>query len=366
MPIREESFRIGCGRYLQKPDAVKESPGEILHFGKKVLVLGGKTALSIAGSALKENFRSGGVEALFITHTGTCDPVSAEAYASLAKKEACTVVMGVGGGVMMDLAKFAAAKASLPILNFPTSSATCAAYTPLSVLYTPEGKTIGSEHLKNEVNAVLADESILARQPVRLFLAGVFDAMAKFPEICHRYRETSEDFTLGLDYAYVLAKRAFTFLSEKTVACCEDLRRGESTENLRKAFFATIALPGVISGVARGSNQTALGHKFYETARTLYPAETRPFLHGEMVGVGLLLQNVFNGKTEENAALLEWMRRYGMPESVSDIGVPATEEARLAFREKLLSSSSMKEADESGKERLEEALQWLWKKANQK
>lgn len=29
MPVREESFRIGCGRYLQKPNLLKECDKEI-------------------------------------------------------------------------------------------------------------------------------------------------------------------------------------------------------------------------------------------------------------------------------------------------------------------------------------------------
>jgi hypothetical protein len=62
----------------------------------------------------------------------------------------------------------------------------------------------------------------------------------------------------------------------------------------------TIAATGVISGIARGSNQCALAHKFYETARTLFPDASKPYLHGEMVGVGLLLQNHYNGEVENN------------------------------------------------------------------
>ena len=65
----------------------------------------------------------------------------------------------------------------------PASSATCAAYTPLSVRYTPDGRTVGTLHFDREVNGVLADSAILLAQPTRLYLAGVFDALAKFVEI---------------------------------------------------------------------------------------------------------------------------------------------------------------------------------------
>ena len=70
----------------------------------------------------------------------------------------------------MDFVKRCAHFANLPVINILTSSATCAAYGALSVRYAPEGKTVGSLHYEDEVNAVIADTWILANQPTWLFL----------------------------------------------------------------------------------------------------------------------------------------------------------------------------------------------------
>ena len=78
----------------------------------------------------------------------------------LAEKEGYDVIVGVGGGVLMDFSKLCGYYAKLPVINLPTSSATCACYTPLSVRYTPEGRTVGSRHYDYEVDAVLADTEI--------------------------------------------------------------------------------------------------------------------------------------------------------------------------------------------------------------
>lgn len=51
--------------------------------------------------------------------------------------------MGIGGGVIMDLSKAAAASAGLGVVNIPTSIATCAAFTAMSVMYTPQGAIEG-------------------------------------------------------------------------------------------------------------------------------------------------------------------------------------------------------------------------------
>ena len=272
--LNERAFRIGSGRYLQGRGIVASAADEILRLGENPLILSGETAWKVAGEAIRESLAKKGLSYTLKIHKGICNKDVASTFAAYAKENGHGVIVGVGGGVMMDLAKLVAVLASLPVLNIPTSAATCAAYTPLSVCYTEEGRTIGTAHHDVEVNCVLVDTEIMIGQPPRLFLSGVFDAMAKFLEIRHRYRPEDTSFSLGLDYAYVMSVRSFELLSAATSPCLDAMKRGEITETFEQAIFTLIAATGVISGIARGSNQTALGHKFYESARALYPAQT--------------------------------------------------------------------------------------------
>ena len=45
MPIKEESFRIGSGRYVQGPGYLAKTWDEIRRLGTAPLIIGGKTAL---------------------------------------------------------------------------------------------------------------------------------------------------------------------------------------------------------------------------------------------------------------------------------------------------------------------------------
>ncbi len=188
MPIREESFRIGCGRYIQGVNAIAKCGEEVVRLGTSPLIIGDTTTLSLTQDKLTKSIRSVCKQYEFVVHNGTCNEERAEELAKYACEKQYDVIVGVGGGVMMDFAKLCAHFAKLPVINIPTSSATCAAYAALSIRYTPEGKTVGSLHYENEVNAVIADTWILANQPIRLFLAGVFDALAKFVEIKQRFQ----------------------------------------------------------------------------------------------------------------------------------------------------------------------------------
>ena len=340
MPIKEESFRIGSGRYLQGAGYISSLGEEILRLGTAPLIIGGKTALSLTEEKIRESLSREAMRYAFVTHTGTCSDLAAERLSERAATYGLDVIVGVGGGVICDLAKLVADRAGLPVINIPTSSATCAAYTPLSVRYTDEGCTVGSRHFKCEVDCVIADTEIILTEPPRLLLSGVFDALAKLVEIKQRYTE-GDECPLGLDYAYAMSQRTYQVLTEDTPGALSALRDGAVTPPLERVVFASIAATGVISGIARGSNQTAIAHKLYEITRTLYPEITRPYLHGEIVGVGLLVQNHYNGEVENNDSLLSLMKKYGMPYSMSSFGIEPTDEALNEYYDRLVDSSAM-------------------------
>ena len=358
MPIKEESFRIGSGRYIQGRGYLEKTADEILRFGTSPLIIGGKTALTLTREQIEKSIRGKCNKYEFILHTGTCNEPRAKELAALAGEKDYDVIVGVGGGVICDFAKLCGHFAGLPVICIPTSSATCAAYTPMSIRYTPEGKTVGSLHYDHEVNGVIVDTEILGKQPVRLLLAGVFDALAKFIEIKQRFTEETKEYPIGLNYAYTMAKASYGFLSTMTGKCISDMEKGDISHDVENVIFTSIAATGVISGVARGSNQSALAHRFYETTRTLYPERAKPYFHGEIVGVGLLLQNHFNGEEANNAALRQLMKRHNMPCCIEDVGVERTEEMYQTYYEMLCASSAIETEEESV--RLVGSLRYLW------
>ncbi len=359
MPIREETFRIGCGRYLQKAGLLKKVGEEVLHFGKTPFIIGGKTALEITRFEIEESISRQCNKYIIKEYIGSCNAEKAEEFANFAVKNGFDVIIGVGGGVMMDFAKLIAFHANLPVINIPTQTATCAAYTPLSVCYTTDGRTVGTKHFPKEVSAVIVDTKLLAKQPTRLLLAGVFDALAKFVEIKQRFNPKAE-YPLGLDWAYIMAEHSFKEICELISICLEDLKQGKITEKTERLFFILIAVTGVISGIARGSNQTALAHKFYEGTRSMFFEESQNYLHGEIVGVGLLLQNFFNNEAENNEFLLSLMKDYKMPCGINDIGLTASEEVKKMYFDKLKSGSAIDQNNPDELIKLQAGLNYLW------
>ena len=359
--VVESSFRLGSGRYIQEDGAILRLGEEIERLGcHKPFIIGGKTALSLTENDLNKTLNDHGMIAQFYLYTEFCNPDACEEIVSSFQFLDRDVVVGVGGGNVMDAAKLCAAMKGLPVINIPTSSATCAAYTPLSVMYNDRGQTIGTRHHLTEVNAILADMNVLCRQPVRLLVAGVYDSLAKLIELHQRMAgKSNEEIDIGLLSSYDLSRFLYDQLLLNLPEATNDVAQGKNTKAVYDTVYLTIALTGVISGLARGSNQTAIAHKVYETTRTLFPEIAHDALHGELVAIGLLTQLAYNGEEEKAASFREQMKANGMPTSLADVGIEPSDKTIEAYYEKIINSSAMNGTNDEEKANLRRTLEWI-------
>lgn len=356
--IVESSFRLGAGRYIQEDGAARRLGSELELLGcKRPYVIHGKRALAEAGERLREGLAQKEMEAEYYEYIGFCNPVLCESIVACESFRQCDAVVGVGGGNACDAAKLCAAMAGLPVITVPTSSATCAAYTPLSVMYDGEGHTVGTRHHLREVNAVLADMEILCRQPLRLFVAGIYDSLAKLVEIRQRLDGKSEaEIDIGLRSSYALSEFIYERLLADLPTACDDVSNGRNTKAVYDTVYNTVAVTGVISGLARGSNQTAIAHKVYETTRTLFPQEARDRLHGELVAIGLIPQLIYNGEEKKAAEFKRQLHLLGLPVSLAEAGISVNGESIRAYTDKIEASSALAGADGDELQRFRKAF----------
>lgn len=357
LSIKESAFRLGSGRYIQEAGCIGMLAEEIARLGCcRPYIIGGPTALSLTRVAIGASLAAAGLHGSEYVYTGfCCEPHLNEIMGTDAFR-AADIVVGVGGGNVMDAAKFCAVMSGRPVINIPTSSATCAAYTPLSVMYTPEGRTAGTRHHKTEVNCVLADMDILCRQPVRLLVAGIYDSLAKLIETNQRLLGRDEaDTDIGLLASYRLSRFSYDWMLANLDTCCDDVAHGRNTKVVYDMVYILIPLTGVISGLARGSNQCAIAHKVYETTRTIRPAEAKPWLHGELVGIGLIAQLIYNGEAADADRFAAKMQSLGMPTHLSAC-VPMDDDGLRQLYAKILASTAMAGTTEAEHERLWQVL----------
>lgn len=353
------AYRIGCGRYIQENGACSLAGREAKLLGlKKALLIGGKTALSLAGEKIKNSLAEAGIPCVTIEYRGYCNTEEAMRFAK--QFAGCDCVIGAGGGHIMDMAKLIANfMGNVAVINVPTISATCAAYSPFSVLYTKDYAMDGKKHHQREIACILADMDILGHQPSRYMISGALDAMAKYIEISSRLSEdylyTAEQ---GLISSYVLSKYSYETLERILPQAVEDIERGECTKAVYDTVYISIALTGAISGLALGMNQAAVAHNIYYNCRTLYPRENRDMLHGEIVAIGLIPQLCVNNRYDMIPEMQNTLRKYGIPLKMTDYGVPA--DGLEKYYDACVSSTAMAGASEEDKKRLLEGFKMIF------
>lgn len=320
--IVDIAYKFGGGRYFQGQQVLELVGNELTRFGKKAYILGGPTALALTKDRLLPGLEVAGVSYHIHEYTGFCCYNAAQDVKKEAAALGCDIILGIGGGRIMDLAKLCGDVAGLPVVTIPTSMATCAAYTTLSVLYDENGKTVGNYYLETEVSAIFVDEDIMAGQPVRLVAAGVMDALAKYIEIKNGHKEVESDkFAIDLMTAAVLARHTYDSILENWEPACQALQQKTPTEALKNLLFLCIPVTGMISGISKGFGQSALGHELYYQLRTNFTKEALSYLHGEVVAIGLLTQLHYNGTPELIDVFRGIMQDMGMPVTLDAIGI---------------------------------------------
>ena len=331
--LGNEEFKFGSGKYFQFPGALFLAGKEARHFGKKAYIIGGNTALNLVASELESCLSDEGVAYTKEYYSGVPSMAKIHRLQDSIKNSSCEIVIAVGGGRVIDLAKAAAESMLLPIITIPTSAATCAAFAPLSVVYHDDGTYDHCIWHEREIDVVLADSEILFKQPARLLASGILDAMAKYIEISNGKSELSlSNASLPLLTASHMAEFIYSILTQISIpAICKtqsntnknyvDVSENISKEEIEYTIFLNIALTGIVSGMTKGKGQTSVAHAFYNSIRTYFPKESSYYLHGEIVAVGTIAQLVFNGCEKDIPQFKKYMSSMNMPCSLHEMGI---------------------------------------------
>lgn len=356
----DDAFKFGCGRFRQEYGLLQRCANEITRLGNNPLIVCTDVSADIVLPTLEKTFSEANIAFNTLKHNGYCSPSAAERLVRQGHLDDIDIIIGCGGGVIIDFSKLLAEFTGHPLVTIPTSSATCAAYTPLSVCYDEDGKSLGSPKYKWEIAAALLDMDILSTQPPRLLASGALDAMAKKIEIEQRMVGLSPDeLAPGFATCHVLADFIYHELDRKLENACDDIRNNRRSKAIEDVVYYSIVSAGLISGLANGRNQSAIAHKFYLFVRTFFTHEGAAFLHGELVAIGLVAQLHYNGDTQGSQTFAARLHTLGLPASLNELNLPATQKSFDDCFQFILASSAMAQAPADGPEKLRRALQTI-------
>lgn len=312
--------------YISEPDVLERAGDYIVKYGKKALIIGSQTSIEVTKDILLPSLTKAGIT--YEIHLFSGYPTMETASKIAASYPDSDVVIGLGGGRVIDTAKVVATKKEVPSITIPTIAATCASWAAVSILYNEDGEF--SEAFFNTIgpSLILADTRILFEAPKRYLYAGVIDTYAKWYEI-YPY-EAIEGSSTFLQVMIDIAKRAHDTLTNVTPIAIEKEKKGEIGSEAIQTIDAIIFLAGLTGSLQTDTLYQGIAHPLYNVLS--FVAETKHLLHGEKVGYGLLVQQVLEKKSDEeikevialfhsfeNAFTLKDLKINDKPEKVSFI-----------------------------------------------
>jgi len=309
---------IAPNRYVQGPGVIADLGEQVKPLGDHALVTGGKTAFAVAREAVAASLEAQGIRATFELFRGECCRSEIDRLKEVGTRAGANVVIGVGGGKVIDTAKAVAYYMNVPVVIVPTIAATDAPCSALSVIYTEEGVFESYLVLPTNPNLVLVDTAIIARAPVRLLVAGMGDALATWFEADACRQASARNLPGGHSTATALslARLCYEILLEYGVAAKLAAEKGVPTPALEKVVEANTLL----SGLGFESSGLAAAHGIHD-GLTVLP-ETHHAYHGEKVAFGTVAQLVMENRPKaEIKEVLAFCKAVGLPITLKEIHV---------------------------------------------
>lgn len=309
---------IAPGIY-QRGNGIRHQAGQYCNqFGKRIYIIGGQTSLEVIEKDLIKSLSMTGLTVTNVSwYGGQVSWENVETLAFDALKLRSDLIIGVGGGKAIDTAKAVAFKTKLPIVTVPTIAATCAAWTPLSIMYTKEGEFLELTLQAQNPSLVFVDSEIISKAPIELLRAGIGDTLAKWYELEMTVRNNLNNATIVA--AYHLAHLCYETLVKYGSQAIQDGLSQKVTPELEQIIDANILLSGLVSGLGGDDFRSGGAHAIYNGFTAL--KETHEFYHGSIVAFGILCQLILDNKEKEVLNLLPFYQKTGLPYLLEHIGI---------------------------------------------
>jgi glycerol-1-phosphate dehydrogenase [NAD(P)+] len=278
-----------------------------LGFKGPVLVVTGHKVFEIAGESVVDSLKRAGFKSsTIIVDRATTEEVSkVESEIHQIKPD---IVIGVGGGKDIDVAKLSSKKSGTRFLSVPTTASHDGIASPLVSM---KGLDRPYSYATHAPIAIVADTSIIAKSPYRLIASGCGDVVAKYTavrdwKLAHRIKNEYYG-----DYAAELALMS----SRVVIKNANDIRR------LSDSGVSTLVEALISCGVAMsiaGSSRPCSGseHLFSHALSMIAP---KPALHGEQCGVGAIMCAYLHAANWQ--LIKEVLHRIGAPTTAKELNV---------------------------------------------
>ncbi len=329
-------------KVIRGSNAWQRSLPEIVKISKSPLLLGRSLSTRPLRSLIAKDLREFNLKVYNSELEFDCCEKDLTRIYNLAIEHRCDSIITAGGGKVLDAGKILADYLSVPCITVPLSASTCAGWTALGNIYTTEGKFVRDIKLKSCPNILVCDHSFINSAPKNTLSSGIADSLAK-------WYESSITSSSNKDGIIQQAIQISRVLRDQLFIQGEDAYNNPSEDNLAWSNIveANCLTAGLIGGIGGEKCRTAAAHAIHN-AITQISSNKRP-LHGEIVGVGILIQlRLEESKNNNKLAnqsinqLVKFMKNLNLPTTISQLGINVFENDNLL---KIASFTCRKESE---------------------
>ena len=173
---------IAPNKYVQASGELANLSKYVSELGKNALCLLTEGGFKRVKDTIDKSFSENECSIIYEKFNGECCTTEINRIMEICNNNNIDVIIGVGGGKILDTTKSVGYCKNMPVVIVPTIASTDAPCSALSVIYTEDGVFEKYLFLKQNPNLVLVDTDIIAQAPTRLLASGMGDALATYFE----------------------------------------------------------------------------------------------------------------------------------------------------------------------------------------
>lgn len=316
-------------KYIQGKGELYNLTNYTSRFGKKAMVLVDVFFYEDLKVPLKEMYDTAKLEVTVVKFNGEVTEKEIERVTGIANTEGVEVIVGVGGGKTLDVAKGVSADSILPLIIVPTTASTDAPCSALSVVYNEKGEHSHERWYAKNPDIVLVDVDIISKAPARFLVSGMGDALATYFEArANDWSDSGNYIFLNKDgsgcrrtrMAMTIAKSCYEILIE------EGLKAKIAAESkiCTKALEDIVEVNILFSGLGFENAGCAGAHAIANGMTEL--KDSYKSLHGEKVAFGVICQLMIeNRPMSEIDEVVNFCLKVGLPITLEDLGIEPIE-----------------------------------------
>lgn len=326
------SYDVNLPSYTVGTDAYNSIDLICGRYGKKAVVVGGRTAMSVVKEKILNAICNSPIEITgFVWYGGEASYENVETLKNNKDVSEADMIFAVGGGKATDTAKTLADAVGKPIFTFPTIASNCSACTAVSIMYREDGVFLKPHFFTNPPIHAFIDTEIIAASPARYMWAGIGDTYAKYFEssVSSRNEEIPHYVALGV----TTARMCYEPMIKYGRKAMEDMKNGIASAEFEQVLLSIIVSTAIASILLTKDKiidyNTGLAHAIFY-ALTNYPQIEKNHLHGEVVGFGVLVLLIVDNDEDNFKKVYEFNKSVGLPVRLEDIEMKKEDLMRIA------------------------------------